>query len=273
MDYKDYDLLGVGMHATIKEIRDAYRKRAQTMHPDAGGDPVEFMRMRQAYERILIFAEQRPRASPSDESQPTRPAPSVTPPRRLSWIERKCRFIWSRIPWGKVGAIAIVVAYVILGNRYIAHPSTHELHGLESRATAQPCPQGGPSAATESSSFSAAGLDEMTGAPQRTYTVTGLVRNNGSTAIGIEQMGFYIGAYDDRRPPDWVLQPTQLDSEGNLTDIPPGQSVLFKASYTLDVSRNSGQEVSVATTYPSYGGAEPTAAWQWLDTDPYCQPQ
>jgi len=45
-----YELLGVARDASIAEIKSAYRARARAMHPDAGGSPDEFHRLRQAYE-------------------------------------------------------------------------------------------------------------------------------------------------------------------------------------------------------------------------------
>ncbi|HKS44341.1 MAG TPA: DnaJ domain-containing protein [Amycolatopsis sp.] len=47
-----YDLLGVGRNASTAEIKSAYRSRARSAHPDAGGSPGEFHRLRQAYETL-----------------------------------------------------------------------------------------------------------------------------------------------------------------------------------------------------------------------------
>ena len=45
-----YELLGVGKDASAAEIKSAYRSRARSLHPDAGGSPTDFHRLRQAYE-------------------------------------------------------------------------------------------------------------------------------------------------------------------------------------------------------------------------------
>lgn len=45
-----YDVLGVSKSATPEEIKKAFRKKAQTAHPDAGGNEEEFKRINEAYE-------------------------------------------------------------------------------------------------------------------------------------------------------------------------------------------------------------------------------
>jgi hypothetical protein len=47
-----YKILGVGKKATKAQIRAAYRRKAKTAHPDAGGDPEAFHAISKAY-RIL----------------------------------------------------------------------------------------------------------------------------------------------------------------------------------------------------------------------------
>lgn len=47
-----YALLGVTATSNPEEIRAAYKKRALETHPDKGGDPEEFLRVKQAYEAI-----------------------------------------------------------------------------------------------------------------------------------------------------------------------------------------------------------------------------
>lgn len=67
-------LLGVGEHADEAEVQRAYRRLARLHHPDAGGDPAAFHRLRQA--RDLLSAPRRlarPTATPSS-SRATRPS-------------------------------------------------------------------------------------------------------------------------------------------------------------------------------------------------------
>jgi hypothetical protein len=45
--------LGVEQHATLEQIRAAYRQRALTTHPDRGGDPVAFRALHDAYDEAL----------------------------------------------------------------------------------------------------------------------------------------------------------------------------------------------------------------------------
>lgn len=45
-----YKTLGVSRDATTDEVKKAYRKKARTAHPDAGGDEEEFKKINEAYE-------------------------------------------------------------------------------------------------------------------------------------------------------------------------------------------------------------------------------
>lgn len=47
-----YTLLGITPTSNAEDIRAAYKKRALETHPDKGGDPEEFRRVKQAYEAI-----------------------------------------------------------------------------------------------------------------------------------------------------------------------------------------------------------------------------
>ncbi len=49
-----HQLLGLGASATEDEIRSAYRKRLISTHPDHGGDPVEFQKVRVAGEMLGV---------------------------------------------------------------------------------------------------------------------------------------------------------------------------------------------------------------------------
>lgn len=44
-----YEILGVTGRATAAALKDAYYRAAKRCHPDAGGDPAEFVRVSQAY--------------------------------------------------------------------------------------------------------------------------------------------------------------------------------------------------------------------------------
>jgi len=47
-----YSILGVNQGASEDEIKKAYRKKAMKHHPDKGGDPNEFKRIQNAYDRL-----------------------------------------------------------------------------------------------------------------------------------------------------------------------------------------------------------------------------
>jgi hypothetical protein len=47
-----YEVLGLEPEADLDTVREAYRERAKETHPDLGGDPEAFIRVREAYERL-----------------------------------------------------------------------------------------------------------------------------------------------------------------------------------------------------------------------------
>lgn len=49
--------LGLTPEATADEVKAAWRQLASTNHPDRGGDPINFDRLRKAYREALACAE------------------------------------------------------------------------------------------------------------------------------------------------------------------------------------------------------------------------
>jgi len=49
---KEYKIMGLDADVTDDELKKRYRKLLKQMHPDMGGDPKEFMKMRKAYLKI-----------------------------------------------------------------------------------------------------------------------------------------------------------------------------------------------------------------------------
>eukprot|EP01045_Picozoa_sp_COSAG04_P007577 COSAG04_NODE_399_length_14959_cov_28.238730_6_plen_106_part_00 len=50
----DHAVLGLKRSASQEEIRQAYRAKARSSHPDKGGDHDEFIRIQKAYENLKI---------------------------------------------------------------------------------------------------------------------------------------------------------------------------------------------------------------------------
>jgi DnaJ-class molecular chaperone len=49
----EFTLLGIERGATKRDIKNAYRRQARKLHPDAGGDEDAFKRLHDAYRRVL----------------------------------------------------------------------------------------------------------------------------------------------------------------------------------------------------------------------------
>jgi hypothetical protein len=73
-------VLGVTQHATLQEIRDAYKRKAKLYHPDAGGEDWSFRILVQAYE--MLSAARVARAARSEG--PAAPAPQPQPAARAT---------------------------------------------------------------------------------------------------------------------------------------------------------------------------------------------
>lgn len=52
-DRSDYKVLGLSANATQEEVKKAFLQLAKATHPDQGGDPEKFMKLRAAYNRIM----------------------------------------------------------------------------------------------------------------------------------------------------------------------------------------------------------------------------
>jgi hypothetical protein len=63
-------ILGVSADAGADEIRRRYRELAKICHPDAGGDPADFIRLQQAY-KTLLDGKNRPAAEPTHAETPS----------------------------------------------------------------------------------------------------------------------------------------------------------------------------------------------------------
>ena len=66
-------LLGVSLHADPLAIKRAYRRRARELHPDLGGDPETFHRLRLAFERLMDPHDEVARPPVVSRGRPSRP--------------------------------------------------------------------------------------------------------------------------------------------------------------------------------------------------------
>lgn len=70
-----YAVLGVARDATRKEIDAAYKRHAKSTHPDKGGDPAAFHRVKLAYD-ILKDASRREKFDATGDASETTPPPN-----------------------------------------------------------------------------------------------------------------------------------------------------------------------------------------------------
>lgn len=54
------EVLGVTIHSTVREVKDAYRTKAALLHPDAGGEVGVFTELNNAYIECRKYAENAP---------------------------------------------------------------------------------------------------------------------------------------------------------------------------------------------------------------------
>ena len=52
-EYDNYSVLGLKRSASDEDIKQAFREMALRTHPDKGGDPEEFRKVREAYECLI----------------------------------------------------------------------------------------------------------------------------------------------------------------------------------------------------------------------------
>ena len=48
-----FEILGIAADASPKEIRAAFRERSKVLHPDHGGDPLDFHNLKEAYDEAM----------------------------------------------------------------------------------------------------------------------------------------------------------------------------------------------------------------------------
>ncbi|HET6504489.1 MAG TPA: DnaJ domain-containing protein [Amycolatopsis sp.] len=127
-----YELLGVGRNASATDIKSAYRSKARSLHPDAGGSPDAFHLLTEAYEtlsdpsrraaydrnfRSATLPRPRPAARPrefGEDPEFTAETPSVDP-ETLPWWELAKERVRPASPAGPGHApIAILFGWLLL---------------------------------------------------------------------------------------------------------------------------------------------------------------
>ncbi len=61
--------LGLTLPCTEDDVKQAYRKRAESLHPDRGGDRQMFLKLQRQFEESMRFLDAHELASPRDASQ------------------------------------------------------------------------------------------------------------------------------------------------------------------------------------------------------------
>ena len=117
-----WDLLGIAPGASPYEIRMAWRQAALRSHPDHGGDPDAFLRLRNAVDRVLSggpSADSSPeganRSHTSQRDRQTPPTQGRPPSVRSADAWQDLRPRWSRGPESKV--LAVTEASVIVSDQ------------------------------------------------------------------------------------------------------------------------------------------------------------
>ena len=131
--------LGVGVDASLQDIKKAYRRLAAKWHPDRNTDPQAVWRMQrinQAYQRLCEWLEggeapmdERPHEPPQANEAP-QPEPSAEPPKRAkrAWWERN----WGFAKWEPDGQVApqVIEAQAHIELESAAYGCVHQLKGF-----------------------------------------------------------------------------------------------------------------------------------------------
>jgi curved DNA-binding protein CbpA len=74
-----YQTLGVPRDCTREELKEAFREKAQKVHPDRGGEPAAFIQLRSAFDTINDEIDRRPPDPPQAQRGRSRPARTRPP--------------------------------------------------------------------------------------------------------------------------------------------------------------------------------------------------
>jgi hypothetical protein len=123
-----YLTLGVARGCSRQELKDAFRARARSAHPDRGGEVLSFVQLRTAYEQILADLERDSDPAgdagrgpvPADGESPTTTGPGAGREPYESWLRHvaaqatRRRSVWRSAPVRRVGAVLVLL--LVVGN-------------------------------------------------------------------------------------------------------------------------------------------------------------
>ena len=116
-----YLILGVSRGCTREEVKETFRSRVHSAHPDRGGDGEAFIQLCAAYHQILTSWTDAPTRSPMPPRDPVRPAPLDPDAARttyVSWLRQVAQApVRQRRPWWRKHpriARAILLGLIVL---------------------------------------------------------------------------------------------------------------------------------------------------------------
>ena len=263
--YKYFEILSLPDNANWRDIKARYRILSLLNHPDRGGDARRFLEIQQAYEALRKQYETSHRELATTrpvivQARNKRKLPKLQLPRWRARIGLPFRGHLAR----RMAMFAILCAAMVVAN-HVWIGQSPKAAGAQGQLVAQLCPTGQPTITTTSVH------EQPYGDGQSSYTVSGRITNGTTADMMIEEIGFYVDGYSGLRAPDWQAVVDDLSSNGDLQDIPAGQSITF-ADTDDGPSMGPGGRVDAVLVFPRYPGMSANHEWAWLSTNDSCQP-
>lgn len=119
-----YDDLGLAATATLEQISKAYKKRAKAVHPDAGGNEDDFVRINKAY-MVLRDPDRRKTYDETGEYSDT---VDDTTSKILSSLSEILQNILKEVPNPEQADIAAIMKKIVNNNMLILKTNKDKLH-------------------------------------------------------------------------------------------------------------------------------------------------